>query len=189
MMKSNQFSSLLVRSQGANTPTSSSFDDIYQQYIEKVYQKCLTMTNNPIIAQDYTQDIFIKVFLKLDSFKQRSDIYTWLYSIAHNYCVDQLRVEKRKRHQLFSLDLGMDYSEGESSTLDDKLTILDQLIGNLSEIDQQMLRLHYQQGVKLEAIARQMNLKLSAVKMRLLRNRRTIYKRYQQVVGEMDWAD
>ncbi|MBN8826849.1 MULTISPECIES: RNA polymerase sigma factor [unclassified Spirosoma] len=188
-MKSNQFSSLFARSEGANTLALSSFDDIYLQYIEKVYQKCLTMTNNPITAQDYTQDIFIKVFLKLDSFKQRSDIYTWLYSITHNYCVDQLRMEKRKKHQLFALEGGMDYSEGESSTLDDKLTILDQLIDNLPESDQQMLRLHYQQGVRLEAIARQMNLKLSAVKMRLLRNRRAIYKKYQQVVGNMDYVD
>ncbi|WP_020599446.1 RNA polymerase sigma factor [Spirosoma panaciterrae] len=189
MMKSKQLASLLVRSQGSGNPLLGSFDDIYLQYIEKVYQKCLTMTNNPITAQDYTQDIFIKVFLKLDSFKRRSDIYTWLYSITHNYCVDQLRIEKRKRHHLFSLDTAMDFSENESNTLDEKLTILDQLMSNLPESDQQMLRLHYQQGVRLEAIARQMNLKLSAVKMRLLRNRRNIYKKYQQIICDMDCTD
>ena len=71
------------------------FETLYNRYVNKVYRRCLSMTKDPLQAEDYTHDIFLKVFNKLDAFQERSTFSTWLYSIAYNYCADQLRLGKR----------------------------------------------------------------------------------------------
>ena len=60
------------------------FDALYKRYVGKVYKRCLSMTKDSEQAQDFTQDIFLKVFSKLEAFQQRSTFSTWLYSIAYN---------------------------------------------------------------------------------------------------------
>lgn len=61
------------------------FNRLYERYVQKVYQKCLTMTGDTEEARDHTQDIFLKVLSKFGDFQQRSKASTWLYSITHNY--------------------------------------------------------------------------------------------------------
>ena len=77
------------------TKTNQCFETLYNRYVTKVYRRCLSMTNDTEKAEDFTQDIFLKVFDKLDDFQQRSSFATWLYSISYNYCADQLRLAKR----------------------------------------------------------------------------------------------
>ena len=51
-------------------------------------------------AEDFTHDIFLKLILKLGTYKETARFSTWLYSITYNYCMDQLRIYK-KRGEVF----------------------------------------------------------------------------------------
>eukprot|EP01031_Cornospumella_fuschlensis_P015460 gene15460-18893_t len=55
------------------------FETLYNRYVNKVYRRCLSMTKDSEKAEDFTQDIFLKVFSKLDAFQERSTFSTWLY--------------------------------------------------------------------------------------------------------------
>ncbi|GAB4048291.1 RNA polymerase sigma factor [Spirosoma litoris] len=138
------------------------------------------MTNNPATAQDYTQDIFIKVFQKLDTFQNSSSLATWLYAITHNYCLDQIRA--KRRHRSCALDESLTDSLVEEADEKIDYTLMEQLIQTLPEADQYLLYTHYQQGIDQATLARQQWISLSAVKMRLFRSRRKLLEQYKKLL-------
>jgi len=80
------------------------FEQLIQQYEKRIYNYCFRMTNNQEDAEDLTQEIFIKVYKSLHSFKGNSQFSTWIYRIAYNTCVDKYRKQKIKMISLTSND-------------------------------------------------------------------------------------
>lgn len=151
------------------------FETLYNRYVDKVYKQCLSMTKDSEKAQDFTHDIFIKVFDKLDAFKQRSSFSTWIYSIAYNYCADQIRLSKRINTTALSDDLGQHVSENREAELhEEAVQLIKRALESLSPQEQTFLRLKYEDGVTIDEIAQQHNLTISAVKMRLKRSKARI---------------
>ncbi|NJK87510.1 MAG: RNA polymerase sigma factor [Bacteroidales bacterium] len=72
----------------------SFLENLYRRYFNKVYRKCYGFTKNHNEAFDLAQDILLKSFGKLDSFKGTSKFSTWLYAITTNYCIEFLRKTK-----------------------------------------------------------------------------------------------
>ncbi|MVM38916.1 sigma-70 family RNA polymerase sigma factor [Spirosoma sp. HMF3257] len=155
------------------------FETLYNRYANKVYRHCLSITKDTENAHDFTHDIFIKMFSKLDTFHERSSFSTWLYSITHNYCAGQLRLAKR--FTLSTLDEATERDsytdEGQDMpTQEQALQQLKQAMASLSANEQTLLRLKYEQGMRIEEIAQLYNLKVSTVKMRIKRSREKIYR-------------
>jgi RNA polymerase sigma-70 factor (ECF subfamily) len=139
------------------------------------------MTKDTEKAQDFTHDIFIRMFARLERFEERSTFSTWLYSISYNYCVDQLRVAKRMTTT--SLDNDIDChspSADEAERIEYSLQQLSLAMSTIAPQEAQILRLKYQENLDVQQIAEKMNLKNSAVKMRLKRAR----DRVRQLCGE-----
>ncbi|GAB4011268.1 RNA polymerase sigma factor [Spirosoma sp. KCTC 42546] len=153
-----------------STKDKNSFEAIYNRYVGKVYQKCLSMTKDPETSKDFTQDIFIKVFVKLKTFQNRSSFSTWLYSVAHNHCLDQLRLRKRMQVELLSDSTINSVAESDQSTAS-QWHIMECMMNDLPAQEVTLLRLKYEQGLSIKAISEQFHLSESAIKMRLLRTR------------------
>lgn len=153
------------------------FETLYNRYVHKIYRKCLSMTQDSEKAQDFTQDIFLKAFNKLEAFQQRSSFSTWLYSIAYNYCADQLRLAKRLQTTTLDADLDLAQADTDESQLhEDSLYLMKLAMESLSPDERKLLRLKYEDNMSIEEIAQCYNLKTSAVKMRLKRSREKIQK-------------
>ncbi|UCG53377.1 MAG: sigma-70 family RNA polymerase sigma factor [Candidatus Latescibacterota bacterium] len=78
----------------ADTP---SFDEIYKTYGDRILNLAYGLTADEDVARDLTQDIFLKVYQNLETFEQRSHIFTWLYRIAVNHITNHLKRERRRR--------------------------------------------------------------------------------------------
>ena len=78
----------------------SSFDELYKKYATRVYNFCLNFLGNEEDAKDCTQEIFIKAFCSIGSFRKKSTFYTWLYRIMINHCKDMYRKQSRKKDDL-----------------------------------------------------------------------------------------
>jgi len=78
------------------------FEEIVKLYEKRVYSLALRMTQNPQDAFDASQEVFIKIYNFLPSFKWESSFYTWVYRITVNKCIDINR--KLKRQRTFSID-------------------------------------------------------------------------------------
>ncbi len=71
----------------------SGFEDLYRKHYRRVYSICLRMTGNVAEAEDLTQEVFIQLHRKLDSFRGESAFTTWL----HRLTVNQVLMHFRKR--------------------------------------------------------------------------------------------
>lgn len=81
------------------------FDELYHTYKNLVFNLCLGYLPNQEDAEDATQEIFVKVHGKLDSFRAASSPKTWLYRIAVNHCLDVLKSRKRAKRFAFLTNL------------------------------------------------------------------------------------
>ena len=73
------------------------FDELYKRYSNKIYYKSFSMLKDLTLAEDATQEIFIKVLLNLSKFVGKSRFSTWVYSITYNHCIDLIRVTRKER--------------------------------------------------------------------------------------------
>jgi RNA polymerase sigma-70 factor (ECF subfamily) len=72
---------------------ATAFEEIYKSHSRRVYALCLRMTGNPSLAEDLTQDVFLQVFRKIQTFRGESAFSTWLYRLAVNIVLMRRRVK------------------------------------------------------------------------------------------------
>ena len=66
------------------------FDEIVERHQRQVYQLCYRFVGNHEDASDLAQDVFIRAYRGLHSFKGQSAFSTWLYRIAVNVCLNRV---------------------------------------------------------------------------------------------------
>ena len=71
-----------------------SFDQIYQCYFESVYRYALSLSGNPQIAEEITQETFFKAMHSLVQFQGKSSLKSWLCTIAKNLWLSEQRKKK-----------------------------------------------------------------------------------------------
>jgi RNA polymerase sigma-70 factor (ECF subfamily) len=67
------------------------FERIYQLHSRKVYALCLRMVGDPTEAEDLTQDVFLQLFRKIDTFRGESAFSTWLHRMSVNIVLMRFR--------------------------------------------------------------------------------------------------
>ena len=70
-----------------------SFDQIYQTYFDPVYRYALSLSGNPLDAEEITQETFFRAFSRHGEYRKESDEVTWLCAIARNLFYDEKRRE------------------------------------------------------------------------------------------------
>lgn len=73
-----------------------SFDEMFNRYFSRVYRFALRLTQNTDQAEDITQHTFFCALEKIDSFEGRSDVGTWLCSIAKNEYFSRCRKNREE---------------------------------------------------------------------------------------------
>jgi len=80
------------------------FDVLYQTYGRRVYRQCLRMLGNREDAEDLTQEVFLQLYRKADTFRGESSFSTWLHRLTVNTVLMQIRRQRRWRSDVTSLD-------------------------------------------------------------------------------------
>ncbi len=158
------------------------FEDIYSDFEKPVYNFILRMARNDLLAQDLTQDIFIKIYQNLARFRGDAKLSTWIYKIANNTYFDYLRTSVFKKQN--KTDIFDDVEELHNEEIDKVLSIDEQLVkaegnecvhdyvNNLPEDYRAVMVLHDLQGLKNREIADVLDCSLATVKIRLHRARK-----------------
>jgi len=74
----------------------SAFDELMIRYERQIYRVCYRFVNNRDDAMDLAQEVFIKAFEHLSSFRRESSMKTWLYRIAMNHCINHVKKNARE---------------------------------------------------------------------------------------------
>lgn len=131
-------------------------------------------------AEELTQDTFIKVFRSLPSFKGDSAFSTWLYRIAYNTAISQVR---KKKYEFLSMD-EEDWNRVSEETVtaalenadnEQQQALLDQALAQLPPNERGLIHLFYFEEKTVEEIASISGLSESNVKTKLHRIRKKLY--------------
>lgn len=77
------------------------FNELYADYKDLVYNLCLNYLQNKEDAEEVFQDVFLKIHKKLENFNHKSSYKTWIYRIGINSCLDYIRAKNRKKRFAF----------------------------------------------------------------------------------------
>jgi RNA polymerase sigma-70 factor (ECF subfamily) len=152
-----------------------------------VYNTILGIVQNETEAEDLAQDVFIKVFEKISSFKGDSKLSTWLYRIATTTALDHLRSKKRKKRFGFLQSLsGNDGGEtvqvsdfhhpGVSLDNKERAAVLFKAIEALPENQKAAYTLHKLEGLSYKDVSEVLNTTVSAVESLMSRANQNLRK-------------
>jgi RNA polymerase sigma-70 factor (ECF subfamily) len=92
---------LVARCQRADR---TAFDEIVRRYKGTVRHRLYRMTGSTEDAEDLTQEVFVRMYTSIGSFRAEASLGAWLFRIAANLCVDTFRRSKNRRRLVCSLD-------------------------------------------------------------------------------------
>lgn len=155
---------------------------------EKVRSIVLYTLNRDDIVDDIAQDVFLKVFRALDSFRFHSKFYTWLYRITINKCRDELR--KRRWKKFIPLHHASDDEPKKIDRLvtehhhDDFKDAVQDALQKLPVRQREIIILKDIQDYTYEDIAEILNCEMGTVKSRLSRARASMRKLLKWYIDE-----
>lgn len=138
--------------------TDRDFQDVYEAYAGGIHRTLLGMTGNHSIAEELTQEAFLKAWKGLPQFGFRSSIKTWIYQVAINLGRDWL-----KGHKTLCLETdeeGQYEANSEQEAIHESLLLLD-------EDSRAVIILYYWEGMKQEEMAKILSIPEGTVKSRL----------------------
>src|SRR5436853_7941417 len=83
---------------------TTAFDEIMIRYERQIYRVCYRFVENREDAMDLAQEVFIKAFEHLASFRRESSVKTWLYRIAMNHCINHVKKNAREFVEITDTD-------------------------------------------------------------------------------------
>jgi RNA polymerase sigma-70 factor (ECF subfamily) len=87
------------------------FAELVRRHQRAVFGVALRMLGNRDQAEDAAQEVFVRAYSRLDTFRGESDMRAWLVQIATRLCIDLLR-SRRRRPEVFLEDQGSDPADG-----------------------------------------------------------------------------
>jgi RNA polymerase sigma-70 factor (ECF subfamily) len=153
------------------------FSGIVEKYQQLVLTIIIKIVENREDAEDIAQEVFIKVFKSLDQFNAVSEFSTWLYRIAYNTTLSELRKRKltfaSMDEQVLMIDepAENDWAEEEKEK---KLQYLDKALKQLAPDETFLISLYYMDKQSVENISKITGISVSNVKVKLHRTRKKL---------------
>lgn len=166
---------------------AQAFDALVTQYQSKVINMCYGMLSHQDDAYDAAQEVFLRVYKHIGSFREMSSLSTWIYKITVNTCNDMLR--KRRRTVTVSLSLEDDENSNGMPEIADNTPLPEEqiqrretvaavreAIAQLKDEYRQMILLCDIEGQSYEEAAQISGCPVGTVKSRLNRARKALRK-------------
>ena len=148
-------------------------EEAYRQLIEeygnKLLRTCYLILNDREEAEDVVQETFIKVFNKIDTFKEKSGLYTWIYAIALNLSRDRMRT-KQDMLELKDEWIGNDDVELHVEINIDREQLRKEIF-EMNSLYKEVLVLFYFEELSIKEISNLLNEKEGTIKSKLSRGR------------------
>ena len=164
---------------------------LYDSHVDRVYRLAYRMTGDETMAEDYTQETFLRTFNNLSNFEGRSSLATWIHSMTTSVVFSGLRKVKRLRQRETELDdITLNTTRGKSS--DPALRLrLHRAMEALSDDLRLVVVMHDIEGYRYEEIADTIGIPTGTVKSRLFRARQTLRESLAGLSrgsAEEDWS-
>jgi RNA polymerase sigma-70 factor (ECF subfamily) len=167
----------------------SAYETLIERYQQPVYNLIYRLLEDPSEASDVVQEVFLKVFRNIGSFRGNSSLKTWIYRIAYNEAWNHRRWFSRHRRQEVGLEREDDSSIGFRDVLPDPgrsafdivsdhetQALIEDAMGDINPAFRAAVVLRDIEDLSYEEIAEVLGVSLGTVKSRILRGREALRK-------------
>lgn len=140
-----------------------------------IFKIASVYTNNTDDKADLVQEIIYQLWKSFDSFNQQSSLSTWMYRVALNVAIYQLKIAKRRVSTVEIDEQILNYQDEDNSAIEQKWEIFRQQIENLNLLDKAIIML-YLDNKSYEEIAEIIGLTVSNVGTKLQRIKEKLKK-------------
>jgi len=171
----------------------SAWDEIVRLYWRKVFNIAYKFVGRHDLAEDLTQEVFLKLFKSLDTFDRRANFQTWLISVSRNLCIDHYRSVRKERESIARdvdpADLAP-VAPGRSAyaelELRDRVELLRIALDTLAPTLRTAVMLRDIQELTYQEIADRLKLPEGTVKSRINRGRTELARQIQNLRQQQD---
>lgn len=144
--------------------TEGRVSDLYRRFGAVIYSRCRRLLKDDALAEDATQEIFVRVMRHIESAPDDQAALAWIYRISTNYCLNQIRDRSRQAEPVEELpESATDHPEPE--LLDRELAM--KLVARAPENLRAPAILYYVDGLEQEQIAKTLGISRRTVINRL----------------------
>jgi len=164
---------------------------IVQRYWRRVFNVAYKFVGRHDLAEDLTQDVFLKIFKALGTFDRRANFQTWLISVSRNLCIDHYRSVRKEREMV---DRSVDSTEvsvasGEPDALvtlerGDRRVRLHDALEQLPDTLRTAVTLRDIQELTYQEIADKLALPEGTVKSRINRGRKELARQIRLIMPD-----
>lgn len=147
------------------------FEQLYHEHLGHIYALCLRMVRDEGRAEELTQEVFVRVWQKLGTFRGQSQFKTWLHRVAVNVVLKHLRTQRRLAAREADEELAK-FTSAVHRAMPDTRMDLERALASLPPGARQVLVLHDIEGYRYREIAELMATAEGTVKSQLHRARR-----------------
>jgi RNA polymerase sigma-70 factor (ECF subfamily) len=148
------------------------YNKIVSEYGNRLLRTCYLILKDREEAEDVVQETFIRIFQKMDTFREKSGLYTWIYTIALNLSRDRLR---KKQDTLILEDEWVGNNEVEYQVEKNfDRDLLRKELYHLNSLYREVLVLFYFEELSIKEISNLLNEKEGTIKSKLSRGRRIL---------------
>lgn len=167
---------------------TEAFATLVNKYSTQVFSLINRISGNRETAEELTQDTFMKAYKNLKKFKGNSSFSTWLYRIAYNTAISQIR-KKKHEHNLevwdnisaSSAETCFYDNEPDNDTFQQMADIMEKSLNLLSADEKTLITLFYKDDLQLKDIAVIMSLSETNTKTKLFRTRKKLASIYKNM--------
>lgn len=162
----------------AQSGDPDAFEAVYRQHAGRVYALCLRMSGNPGTASELTQDVFVRVWEKIATFRGDSAFGSWLHRMAVNVVLMALRSEKRRAEDELPADDDGEIQLASGGGVEPGQRMdLEAAIASLPPMARQVLVLHDLEGYEHAEVGAMLGIAEGTSKAHCFRARRLLRER------------
>ncbi|HEY6329091.1 MAG TPA: sigma-70 family RNA polymerase sigma factor [Blastocatellia bacterium] len=171
------------------TGDRAAFQALFEAYKDKVYSIAYHFSGNPDTASDITQQAFLKILTRIETFRSQSELTTWIYRIVANTCIDERRIRRR----FIPLGDGLDLRTLTAKGLPDKgyyreelSAAVSQAVAGLKPKLRMPILLKYVEDMSYEEIAQVLGCSMGTVASRLNRGHKMLASKLAHLKGALN---
>jgi len=144
----------------------SAADELMSRYYPEILRYCIWHAPNQGLAEDATQEVFLKAIRYFDHYRHKGKFKAFLYQIARNTCIDMQRKKWLTDVSIEGMVDQFEYVEEGFEAVHENLQ-LRQMVSSLAKHQQEIIILRYSQELSLREIAQIVDLPLRTVQSQL----------------------
>jgi RNA polymerase sigma factor (sigma-70 family) len=156
---------------------------LFERYNKRIYNFLVRMTMSKVLAEDLTQNVFLRMIKYRNSYREGNKFHSWIYQIARNVFSDHYQMHKNKFAGFVDVEkVGESIAEKEDSIeQDERERILHRSLALLNEEQRELLILTRFQHLRYEEVAVIMDTTVANIKVKVHRAIQKLREHYFQL--------